>query len=144
MNSASSESVTDTDRILVVDDLPDNYILLQTVLESEGYQVEVADNGHTALEHIASNPPDLVLLDVMMPEMNGFEVTRRIRQNPAIPFIPILLVTGYSEPTPADGFDVGADGFIRKPINFDLLLKRIQTILQPKQVIAQQRQEGTF
>ncbi len=132
MISSSAEIALAVDRILVVDDLPDNCFLLQTVLESEGYEVEVADNGRAALESIASHPPDLVLLDVMMPEMNGFEVTRRLRQNSSLPFIPILLVTGYSEPTPADGFDVGADGFIRKPIDFDYLLDKIQTILQPR------------
>jgi CheY-like chemotaxis protein len=135
MNSASPKSDTDVDRILVVDDLPDNYILLQTVLEDEGYQVEIADNGYAALDQITSHPPDLVLLDVMMPWMNGFEVTRRIRRNPSLPFIPILLVTGYTEPAPADGFDAGADGFIRKPINFDDLLNRIRAILQPKHFV---------
>ena len=135
MTDSPAEITTLIDRILVVDDLPDNYFLLQTVLESEGYQVEVADSGRSALESIASQPPDLVLLDVMMPEMNGFEVTRLIRQNPALPFIPIFLVTGYSEPTPADGFDVGADGFIRKPIDFDDLLNRIRIVLQPKSLI---------
>jgi CheY-like chemotaxis protein len=135
MNSASPKSDTDVDRILVVDDLPDNYILLQTVLEDEGYQVEIADNGYAALDQITSHPPDLVLLDVMMPGMNGFEVTRRIRRNPSLPFIPILLVTGYTEPAPADGFDAGADGFIRKPINFDDLLNRIRAILQPKHFV---------
>jgi CheY-like chemotaxis protein len=135
MNSPSPEPVNDVDRILVVDDIPDNYFLLQSILESEGYQVEVADNGHTALERITSHPPDLILLDVMMPEINGFEVTRRIRQNSSLPFIPILLVTGYSEPTPADGFDAGADGLIRKPIDFEDLLNRVQAILQPKQLI---------
>lgn len=135
MIGSSSQPTAQSDRILVVDDLPDNYVLLQIVLEDEGYQVEVADNGRAALESIATHPPDLVLLDVMMPEMNGFEVTRRIRQNPALPFIPILLVTGYSEPTPADGFDVGADGFIRKPIDFDILLDRIRGILQPKDTL---------
>ena len=139
MIGSSAEIATAVDRILVVDDLPDNYFLLQTVLESEGYIVEVADSGRTALESIASHPPDLVLLDVMMPEMNGFEVTRRLRQNFSLPFIPILLVTGYSEPTPADGFDVGADGFIRKPIDFDYLLDKIRTILQPRNLIEQQR-----
>lgn len=123
------------DRILVVDDLPDNYILLQTLLESEGYEVEVADNGQDALASVSSHPPDLVLLDVMMPGMNGFEVTRRIRENPELPFIPIILVTGYSEPAPADGFDAGADGFIRKPVDFDDLLHRVRTILQPRQTI---------
>lgn len=131
MTDSPADSADPLDRILVVDDLPDNYVLLQTLLETEGYQVEVADNGEAALARIASDPPDLVLLDVMMPEMNGFEVTRQIRQNPSLPFIPILLVTGYSEPTPADGFDAGADGFIRKPIDFDHLLNRIRTILQP-------------
>jgi CheY-like chemotaxis protein len=131
MNSASPKSDTDVDRILVVDDLPDNYILLQTVLEDEGYQVEIADNGYAALDQITSHPPDLVLLDVMMPGMNGFEVTRRIRRNPSLPFIPILLVTGYTEPAPADGFDAGADGFIRKPINFDDLLNRIRAFCSP-------------
>lgn len=139
MIGSSAEIATAEDRILVVDDLPDNYFLLQTVLESEGYIVEVADSGYAALESIASHPPDLVLLDVMMPGMNGFEVTRRLRQNPSLPFIPILLVTGYSEPVPADGFDVGADGFIRKPIDFDYLLNKIRTILQPKNLIEPQR-----
>lgn len=130
MIGSSTEITTTVDRILVVDDLPDNYFLLQTVLESEGYIVEIADSGRAALESIASHPPDLILLDVMMPGMNGFEVTRRLRQNPSLPFIPIFLVTGYSEPTPADGLDVGADGFIRKPIDFDDLLHQIRTILQ--------------
>lgn len=139
MIGSSAEIATPVDRILVVDDLPDNYFLLQTVLEIEGYVVEVADSGYAALESIAAHPPDLVLLDVMMPGMNGFEVTRRLRQNPSLPFIPILLVTGYSEPTPADGFDVGADGFIRKPIDFDNLLHQIRTILQPRDLIEPQK-----
>jgi CheY-like chemotaxis protein len=133
MNPASeftTKSISQTDYILIVDDIADNTFLLQTLLEQEGYQVEVADDGYTALNKIESCPPDLVLLDVMMPGMNGFEVTRRIRQNTALPFIPILLVTGYSEPMPADGFDAGADGFIRKPIDFDELLRRIRSILQ--------------
>lgn len=135
MNVSPTELVPEIDRILVVDDLPDNSFLLQTVLEAEGYQVEVADSGFSALEKIETNPPDLVLLDVMMPEMNGFEVTQRIRQNSCLPFIPILLITGYTEPSASDGFDVGADGFIRKPIDFDDLLERIRAILQPRQVI---------
>lgn len=130
MNSIPRESVSEVDRILVVDDLPDNSVLLQTFLEDEGYHVEIAEDGPSALEKVVSHPPDLILLDVMMPNMNGFEVTRRIRQNPSLPFIPILLVTGYSEPTAADGFEVGADGFVRKPINFEDLLDRIRSILQ--------------
>ena len=81
MISSSAETAPAVDRILVVDDIPDNYFLLQTVLESEGYSVEVADSGRSALESIAFHPPDLVLLDVMMPEMNGFEVTRLINSS---------------------------------------------------------------
>jgi CheY-like chemotaxis protein len=132
MNSLSSDfKITPHgDRILVVDDLPDNSFLLQTVLENEGYQVEVADSGQAALDKIAAHVPELVLLDVMMPEMNGFEVTRQIRKNSHLPFIPILLVTGSSALMPAEGFDAGADGFIRKPIDFENLLDQIKTILQ--------------
>ena len=144
MIRSSAEITPAVDRILVVDDLPDNCFLLQTVLESEGYEVEVADSGRAALESIASHPPALVLRDVMMPEMNGFDVTRRLRGNPALPFIPILLVTGYSEPKPADEFDVGADGFIRKPIDFDDLLDKIRIILQRRNLIEPQRSSGAF
>lgn len=119
------------DRILIVDDIPDNIFLLQTFLESEGYQVDVAESGDVALAKIEADPPDLVLLDVMMPEMNGYEVTRRIRQNQQLPFIPVVLVTGYHFSTAAEGFEVGADGFIRKPVDFDELLDRVRTILPP-------------
>lgn len=137
MLDSPAHAAANPDRILVVDDLADNSLLLQTVLEGEGYQVEVADSGRAALSKIATSPPDLVLLDVMMPEMNGFEVTRRIRQNASLPFIPILLVTGYTEPTLADGFEAGADGFIRKPIDLDVLLHRIRAILQPRNSLNQ-------
>ena len=135
MNSSIFQQNLQSDRILVVDDIADNSFLLQTILESQGYVVEVADSGCIALESIVANPPDLVLLDVMMPDMDGFEVTQRIRQNSALPFIPILLITGYSEPAPENGFDVGADGFIRKPIDLEVLLNRIQAILLPADAI---------
>lgn len=136
MNPLFSESAIHSDRILVVDDIADNSFLLQMILEEEGYQVEIADSGRLALEKIAVNPPDLVLLDVMMPDMNGFEVTRQIRQNSAFPFIPILLITGYLDPHPSDGFDVGADDFIRKPIDVDLLLNRVHAVLQPQSALS--------
>jgi CheY-like chemotaxis protein len=131
MFSRSPEARPQAERILVVDDLPDNCFLLQMVLESEGYQVEVAASGPAALDKIATCLPDLVLLDVMMPDMDGFEVTRQLRHNPALPFIPVLLVTGYNELTAADGFAVGATGLIRKPIDLDQLLHQIRTILLP-------------
>lgn len=122
-------------RILVVDDLNDNLFLLQTVLEAEGYEVETADSGKSALEKIEKSPPDLILMDVMMPGMNGYEATRRIRQNSDLPFIPIVLVTAYEDVNEVQGLALGANDFIRKPIQFDTLLSRVEAFLhfsQPK------------
>ncbi|MDX2240355.1 MAG: response regulator [Leptolyngbyaceae cyanobacterium bins.302] len=119
-----------TFHILIVDDLGDNLFLLQTVLEAEGYEVDTADNGASALEKVQTSPPDLILMDVMMPDMNGYEVTQRIRQNPSIPFIPILLVTAHEDANDIQGLALGANDFIRKPIEFDKLLTRIAAFLQ--------------
>jgi CheY-like chemotaxis protein len=115
--------------ILVVDDSRDNCFLLQVLLETEGYQVETASSGFVALDKIKATPPDLVLLDVMMPHMNGFEVTRQIRQTPALAHIPILLVTAYDQQNAVEGLLIGANGLVRKPIEFDELLNQIQSIL---------------
>ena len=116
-------------RILIVDDVADNSFLLQTLLENEGYQVDVADSGQAALEKVVAAPPALILLDVMMPGMNGFEVTRRIRQNSRLPFIPIVLVSGYDQPDLDQGRDMGVEGFIRKPINFEEVIAQVKTLL---------------
>ena len=120
------------DRILVVDDTPDNCLLIQAILQDEGYQVELADSGKAALRIIEQSPPDLVLLDVMMPGMDGYEVTRRIRANASLPFMPILLTTAYDQPSVAQGLDTGADDFIRKPVHFDELLARVRALLRLK------------
>jgi DNA-binding response OmpR family regulator len=119
-------------RILVVDDFADNLILLQTILEAEGYEVETASGGMVALEKISAVPPDLILLDVMMPDMDGYEVTRQIRQNPRLSFIPILLVTAHAAVDAIQGLDIGANDFIRKPFDFDELLARIRAFLRVK------------
>jgi CheY-like chemotaxis protein len=116
-------------RILVVDDVADNLLLLQTVLETEGYDIDTALDGCLALAKIEASPPDLLLLDVMMPDMSGYEITQCIRQNDKLPFIPILLITAYDEVNVAEGLTKGANGFIRKPIDFDLLLTKIREIL---------------
>lgn len=113
--------------ILVVDDVADNSFLLQVLLEDEGYQVEVADSGAAALAKIELAPPQLVLLDVMMPGMNGYEVAQQIRENVGLPFIPIVMVTGHDQLTLSE--DLQVDGFLRKPIEFDDLLSQVHAIL---------------
>jgi signal transduction histidine kinase len=120
------------DRLLVVDDLPDNSFLIQAILEEEGYYIEVANDGKSALAKIDHSPFDLILLDVMMPGMDGYEVTRRVRQNTSIPFIPILLITAYDQPSVVKGLDIGADDFIRKPIEAEELLARVRSLLRLK------------
>lgn len=132
MNALIHHSSQVEDHILVVDDAVDNSFLLQTLLESEGYQVDVADSGQAALEKIVSDPPVLVLLDVMMPGMNGFEVTRQIRRNDQLPFIPIVLVSGYDQPDLNMALNVGANGFIRKPIDFEEVLRKVKALLPDK------------
>ncbi|HEY9881545.1 MAG TPA: response regulator [Leptolyngbyaceae cyanobacterium] len=119
-------------RILVVDDLMDNLFLLQTLLEIEGYQVETAQSGRQALCKVWESPPDLILLDVMMPDITGYEVTRQIRQNEALPFIPILLVTAHEDSNAIKGLDMGANDFVRKPIDLDELLARVRSFLRLK------------
>jgi signal transduction histidine kinase len=135
-----SRRTTRPDRILVVDDSPDNSFLIQTVLKEEGYEIEIADNGKDALARINEAPPDLVLLDVMMPGMDGFEVTRRIRANTNLPFIPILLITAYEKPKVSQGLDTGAEDFIRKPVEFDELLARVRSLLKLKHSVDERDQ----
>ena len=127
MNSWQLVSVAPAKRILVVDDAVDNLFLLQTVLDLEGYQVEIADSGKAALAKIELQLPDLLLLDVMMPGMNGIEVVQQIRQNRNLPFIPVILVTGCDRFSEFEELDI--EDFIAKPIDFDNLLLRVGTIL---------------
>ena len=117
-------------RILVVDDIEDNLFLLRTVLETEGYEVETAGNGGSALAKVENAPPDLILMDVMMPDMNGYEVTQKIRQNPALPLMPILIVTAYDTLQTCQGLALEPNNFIRKPIEFDQLLTKVAALLE--------------
>jgi CheY-like chemotaxis protein len=117
--------------ILVVDDVLNNVLLLQTLLELEGYIVDTALSGQAALSKIQAAPPNLILLDIVMPGMDGWEVIQQIRQNHNLPFIPILVVTGCDETSIAQGIEESsANGFIRKPINIDKLLKKVSAILE--------------
>ncbi|BAU15273.1 response regulator receiver sensor signal transduction histidine kinase [Leptolyngbya sp. NIES-3755] len=112
-------------RVLVVDDIADNLILLQTVLESEGYIVETAQSGKAALDKLEEVKPDLLLLDIMMPGLNGYEVTRQVRQNERFGSVPIVLLTAHDEFFQKPYREVGANDLIRKPIDFDELLDKV-------------------
>lgn len=123
--------------VLVVDDEPDKANLLKVALEMEGYEVHIAANGREALAAIESFPPDLVVTDVMMPEINGYELARRIRENPGTRFIPIVLQSA-ARIEPKDfrlGSEVGALGFITDPADLDLLLSRARTLLDFKRYL---------
>jgi CheY-like chemotaxis protein len=118
-------------RILAVDDMPDNLFMLQTLLELEGYAVEVATSGKTALNQIQTSPPDLVLLDMMMPEMSGIEVIHRIRRDAKFAELPVLLITANQELN-ADAIESQPNGVIHKPIDFDELLTQIKAALRSR------------
>ncbi|MDY7024488.1 MAG: hybrid sensor histidine kinase/response regulator [Cyanobacteriota bacterium] len=128
---------TKNQRILSVDDNADNLVLIELALEEEGYEVFSVDNGKKALCEVEQEPPDLILLDVMMPEIDGYEVARKIRENRQLPFIPILMVTADEQSSVVEGLDAGADEFIRKPFNIDELQARVRSLLRLKQSIEQ-------
>ena len=127
------------DRILSVDDTKDNLILVEAILEDEGYHIDSVANGEAALKNVVELPPDLIILDVMMPGINGYEVTRRIRNNLEINYIPILLLTAFDESSVVEGLDAGADDFIRKPFDTEELLARVRSLLRLKHSIDEQR-----
>jgi two-component system, cell cycle response regulator len=133
--SDSRKEEAGASRILVVDDHPDNVEIIQARLESRGYQVETAANGQQALECVTANPPHLVLLDVMMPLMDGYEVARRIKSDAALPFIPIILVTARdSTEDKVEGLDAGAEDYLTKPVNFPELEARVRSMLRIKRL----------
>jgi two-component system, cell cycle response regulator len=122
-------------RILVVDDHPDNLEIINARLSSRGFQVELATNGQEALDRVQENPPHLILLDVMMPLMDGYEVSRRIKNDENIPYIPIILVTARdSTQDKVEGLDAGADDYLTKPINFPELEARVRSMLRIKRL----------
>jgi two-component system cell cycle response regulator len=122
--------------ILVVDDLLPNIRLLQAKLEKEYYTVSTAESGPEALEMISLELPDLILLDVMMPEMDGFEVCRRLKGDPRTSDIPVVMVTALSEVEDrVQGLNAGADDFLTKPINDHALFARIRSLVRLKTMV---------
>lgn len=127
--------------ILIVDDEATNVAVLQGVLESAGYQLAVASNGREALDLVARHAPDLILLDIMMPEIDGFEVCRRIKASPEWSDIPIIIITALDDADDyARAIDCGADDFMTKPFTFAVLLARVRGYLRAKQALDELRQ----
>jgi len=119
-----------SNRILIVDDTPANIQALATILKQKGYQTSVATNGKQALDVLARVPPDLILLDVMMPEMDGFETCRRIKASEQWRQIPVIFLTAKTETADiVQGFELGAVDYVAKPFNAHELLARVNTHL---------------
>ena len=121
--------------ILVVDDQEDNVELLRARLAARGYDVRTASDGQQALDSVRENPPDLILLDVMMPKLSGIEVVRRIKSDDGLPFIAVIMQTALdSTEARVEGLDAGADDYITKPINFAELEARVRSMLRIKKL----------
>lgn len=121
--------------VLVVDDNQQNLELLQAYLEDIDCETVPAHDGPEALEIIADNPPDLILLDVMMPKMSGFEVCKRLKNDPKTSDIPIIMVTALNEFGDIErGIDSGTDDFLSKPVNKLELVTRVKIMLKLKHI----------
>jgi len=119
-------------RILVVDDVPANVRLLEAILVPEGYTVVSASSGPEALEAVVAARPDLVLLDVQMAGMNGYEVCRRIRESEDTALLPVVMVTSHEAEARIDGIRAGADDFVTKPFDKQELLLRVRSLVRIK------------
>ncbi|MGH7469479.1 MAG: diguanylate cyclase [Longimicrobiales bacterium] len=131
-------------RILVVDDNSDNVEIIATRLRFRGYEVLEATNGRKALERVKQDAPDLILLDVMLPDIDGYEISRRIKGDENLPFIPIILVTARdSTQDKVAGLDAGADDYLTKPINFPELEARVRSMLRIKRLQDELEEKNT-
>lgn len=123
-----------SERILVVDDDPDILQFVRLNLELDGFDVDLAGGGREALERASEAPPDLMLLDVMMPEIDGLTVLRRLRSDPATANIPVIVLTARSlAEDRVKGLDLGADDYITKPFDLEELIARVRTVLRRSQ-----------
>lgn len=128
--------------ILIADDEPDNLLLLEELLQLEGYLTLSAESGQEALALAAQEHPDLILLDVMMPEMDGFEVCRQLRQDAEFQTVPIIFLTALGDDqSRLKGIELMGDDYYVKPINSELLLAKIKSTLQLGQMRSQQSQQ---
>jgi two-component system alkaline phosphatase synthesis response regulator PhoP len=132
---AAAELGLEAESILVVDDNEQNLELLQAYLEELGCPIRTAIDGAEALESIAKEPPDIVLLDVMMPRISGFQACAKIKANPKTRDIPVIMVTALNEVGDVErAVDSGADDFLTKPVNKLELLTRVRSLLRVRQL----------
>jgi adenylate cyclase len=124
--------MTDRPKILVVDDVPRNVRLLEAVLTANGFTVTSASSGPEVLERVSRALPDLVLLDIQMRGMNGYEVCRRLREDPATTFLPVVMITSSDTETRVDAIQAGADDFVTKPFDQQELLLRVRSLVRLK------------
>jgi CheY-like chemotaxis protein len=118
-------------RVLVVEDEPENRLLLHVILSTEGYQVEEAEDGRAALESVQRARPDVVLLDVMMPGMNGYAVLERLRSDPATESIPVVMLTALAQGGNMQrAVEMGAQGYVTKPFEPAELIQTLESVLQ--------------
>jgi putative two-component system response regulator len=119
--------------ILVVDDVEENRQLLRGLLRREGYTVQLTNDGEAALTAVGRDAPDLVVTDVMMPKMSGFELCRRLKENPATRLIPVVLLTSLTDRDDRiEGINAGADDFLSKPVNVHELRARVRSLVRLK------------
>jgi class 3 adenylate cyclase len=130
-------------RILVVDDVSSNVDILRARLAAHGYEVVTASDGEEALVAVREQLPDLIVLDVMMPKLDGIEVCRRLRADPAGPFIPIILLTARSDPNDVvAALDAGGDEYLTKPVDQAALMARVRSMLRIKALQDQVREQA--
>jgi class 3 adenylate cyclase/CheY-like chemotaxis protein len=122
-------------RILIVDDTPANVEILEMRLAAHGYEILTAGDGEEALEIIDDQRPDLILLDIMMPKIDGIEVCRRVKADDTLPFIPIILVTSKADPKDiVAGLEAGAEEYLTKPVEHTALVARVKSMLRIKEL----------
>ncbi len=132
---------SDEDLVLIVDDVPDNLALLHTVLEQAGYRVLVATDGQSALERVAKFTPDAILMDAVMPGMDGFDTCRLLKTNPLTEYIPVIFMTGLTETEHVvHGFEAGGIDYVTKPLKPGEVLARLGTHIKNAKLASQNRQ----